>query len=163
MAEAGVGLLVIVQKPWEKVKEDFVAYRETWAEVNEGEPPAPIGSGVPVVDEDAARAEELAHQHIGDYYRSVLRHYAFDEAPHEGVNGYEFYASIARYIGRHGSGGAVEKFVNHEPDVSEPEFDGVVNFSEPSAWPVTPALLRRHAYEEAEATSPASSTRSCPR
>jgi alkanesulfonate monooxygenase SsuD/methylene tetrahydromethanopterin reductase-like flavin-dependent oxidoreductase (luciferase family) len=115
MAELGVGLLVIVQKPWEKVQEDFDVYRETWAEVNEGEPPAPICSGFLFVDEDAARAEELAHQHIGDYYRSVLRHYAFDEAPHEGVSGYEFYASISRYIGRHGSEGAVEDFVNLMP------------------------------------------------
>jgi alkanesulfonate monooxygenase SsuD/methylene tetrahydromethanopterin reductase-like flavin-dependent oxidoreductase (luciferase family) len=111
MAELGVGLLVIVQKPWEKVREDFVAYRETWGAVNDGEPPAPICSGFLFVDEDAARAEELAHQYIGDYYRSVLRHYAFDEAPHEGVDGYEFYASIARYIDRHGTEGAVDDFV----------------------------------------------------
>jgi alkanesulfonate monooxygenase SsuD/methylene tetrahydromethanopterin reductase-like flavin-dependent oxidoreductase (luciferase family) len=115
MAELGVGLLVIVQKPWEKVREDFAVYRETWAGVNEGEPPPPICSGFLFVDEDAARAEELARQHIGDYYRSVLRHYAFDEAPHEGVNGYEFYASIARYIGRHGTDGAVQDFVDLMP------------------------------------------------
>ena len=31
------------------------------------------------------------------------------------MNGYEFYASIARYIGRHGSEGAVEDFVNLMP------------------------------------------------
>ena len=33
----------------------------------------------------------------------------------EGVNGYEFYASIARYIGRHGTDGAVQDFVDLMP------------------------------------------------
>jgi alkanesulfonate monooxygenase SsuD/methylene tetrahydromethanopterin reductase-like flavin-dependent oxidoreductase (luciferase family) len=115
MAELGVGLLVIVQKPWEMVREDFAVYHDRWRAVNEGEPPPPICSGFLFVDEDGDRAEELAHQYIGDYYRSVLRHYAFDEAPHAGVDGYEFYASIARYIGRHGTDGAVEDFVDLMP------------------------------------------------
>jgi alkanesulfonate monooxygenase SsuD/methylene tetrahydromethanopterin reductase-like flavin-dependent oxidoreductase (luciferase family) len=115
MAELGVGLLVIVQKPWETVREDFAVYRETWQTINEDEPPPPICSGFLFVDEDAARAEELAHEYIGRYYRSVLGHYAFEDAPHEGVAGYEFYASIARYIGRHGSEGAIEDFVDLMP------------------------------------------------
>ena len=38
MAELGVGLLVIVQKPWEKVRDDFDVYRETWAGRQRGRP-----------------------------------------------------------------------------------------------------------------------------
>jgi alkanesulfonate monooxygenase SsuD/methylene tetrahydromethanopterin reductase-like flavin-dependent oxidoreductase (luciferase family) len=115
MAELGVGLLVIVQKPWEMVREDFAVYGEAWRAVNGDEPPAPICSGFAFVDEDAGRAEELAHEYIGEYYRSVLRHYAFEDAPHDGVKGYEFYTSIARYIGRHGADGAVRDFVDLMP------------------------------------------------
>jgi alkanesulfonate monooxygenase SsuD/methylene tetrahydromethanopterin reductase-like flavin-dependent oxidoreductase (luciferase family) len=62
MAALGVGLLVIVQKPWEMVREDFVTYHAAWEEVNDDEPPPPICSGFLFVDEDADRAEELAHE-----------------------------------------------------------------------------------------------------
>ncbi len=117
MAELGVGILIIVQKPWEMVEADLDAYRETWhAGHDEDTPvPAPICSGFLFVDEDEGRAEELAYQHIGDYYRSVLRHYAFEEAPHEGVDGYEFYAGIAKHLGRRGVEESVRDFVDLMP------------------------------------------------
>src|SRR5438876_411036 len=40
MAKLGVGLLVIPQKPWEAVKQDFEVYHKVWREVN-GATPAP--------------------------------------------------------------------------------------------------------------------------
>jgi alkanesulfonate monooxygenase SsuD/methylene tetrahydromethanopterin reductase-like flavin-dependent oxidoreductase (luciferase family) len=116
MAELGVGILIIVQKPWEMVVEDLRAYEEAWGQVHEGESaPAPICSGFLYVDEDTARAEELAHQYIGDYYRSVLRHYAFDQAPHAGVDGYEFYAGIAKHLSKRGLEQSVHDFVDLMP------------------------------------------------
>ncbi len=83
MARLGVGLLVIPQKPWAMVREDFDVYHRVWAEENPGTaPPAPMCGGFVVVDNDAGRAEEMAHRYIGGYYGSVLRHYEFeDNAP----------------------------------------------------------------------------------
>jgi alkanesulfonate monooxygenase SsuD/methylene tetrahydromethanopterin reductase-like flavin-dependent oxidoreductase (luciferase family) len=116
MAGLGVGVLIIVQKPWEQVEVDLRAYDEAWVEANPDEPPpAPICSGFLFVDEDAERAEELARQYIGDYYRSVLRHYEFDVAPHAGVDGYEFYAGVAKHISRRGREESIGDFVDLMP------------------------------------------------
>ena len=49
-------------------------------------------------DESADRAEEMAHKWIGENYASVMRHYEFAAAPHQGVKGYEFYTGITRYL-----------------------------------------------------------------
>src|SRR5436190_2250066 len=81
---------------------DFDVYRRVWADENAGTaPPAPMCGGFVVVDKDAGRAEELAHRYIGGYYATVLRHYEFESAPHAGVEGYEFYTHITRYLERH--------------------------------------------------------------
>jgi alkanesulfonate monooxygenase SsuD/methylene tetrahydromethanopterin reductase-like flavin-dependent oxidoreductase (luciferase family) len=116
MARLGIGLLIIPQKPWEVVKKDFDVYHDVWREVNGDRPaPAPLSGGFCFVDESADRAEEMAHRWIGANYQSVLRHYEFAEAPHQGVKGYEFYTNITKYIGRHGTEGAVNDFVNLMP------------------------------------------------
>jgi hypothetical protein len=67
------------------------------------------------VDESADRAEEMARRWIGANYESVMRHYEFASAPHQGVKGYEFYTGITGYIDRHGTQGAVDAFVNLMP------------------------------------------------
>ena len=116
MARLGVGLLVIPQKPWSMVQEDFEVYRRVWAEENPGtEPPPPLSGGFVVVHEDAERAEEMARRYIGGYYGTVLQHYEFAANPHQGVQGYEFYTHVTRYIERHGESGAIDAFVDLMP------------------------------------------------
>jgi alkanesulfonate monooxygenase SsuD/methylene tetrahydromethanopterin reductase-like flavin-dependent oxidoreductase (luciferase family) len=116
MARLGIGLLVIPQKPWDVVAADFATYRSVWTDVH-GDAPMPpaLCGGFVFVDRDRGRAEAMAHRYIGDYYRTVLRHYEFASQPHEGVAGYEFYTHISRYIGRHGEEGAVSDFVSLMP------------------------------------------------
>ena len=117
MAELGIGLLVIPQKPWEVVRGDFEVYNRVWAETYgaAAKPPAPLSGGFTFVDTDAERAEDLAYRYIGKYYETVLKHYEFGENPHAGVKGYEFYTGISKYIGRHGREGAVADFVKLMP------------------------------------------------
>jgi alkanesulfonate monooxygenase SsuD/methylene tetrahydromethanopterin reductase-like flavin-dependent oxidoreductase (luciferase family) len=116
MARLGIGLLIIPQKPWEVVRKDFDVYHQVWHDVNGDQPPpAPLCGGTCFVDRSADQAEELAHRWMGAQYESVLRHYEFASAPHEGVKGYEFYTGIAKYIGRHGTSGAVNDYVNLMP------------------------------------------------
>src|SRR5499427_3504841 len=58
MAQLGVGLLVIPQKPWDVVQKDFEVYHKVWQEVNgTEEPPKPLCGGFFYVDEDKNRAE----------------------------------------------------------------------------------------------------------
>jgi alkanesulfonate monooxygenase SsuD/methylene tetrahydromethanopterin reductase-like flavin-dependent oxidoreductase (luciferase family) len=115
MARLGIGLLVIPQKPWPVVEEDFRVYNEVYRTVNNADPPAPMCGGFCFVDESADRAEEMAFRYIGGYYGTVLKHYELADAPHEGVKGYEFYTNITKYIDRHGKAGAAEDFVKLMP------------------------------------------------
>ena len=115
MAELGVGVLVIPQKPWDAVVADLSEYRRVFNEVNGSDGPPPLSGGQTFVDESADRAEEMARKWIGENYASVMRHYEFASAPHQGVKGYEFYTAITKYIDRHGVEGAIDDYVKLMP------------------------------------------------
>jgi alkanesulfonate monooxygenase SsuD/methylene tetrahydromethanopterin reductase-like flavin-dependent oxidoreductase (luciferase family) len=117
MAELGVGLLVIPQKPWDVVRADLDRYRDAWLHAHGPHvpPPAPLCGGHVFVDADAARAREMAHRYIGAYYHSVMKHYGFAQHEHAGVKGYEFYAQISRHIDKSGSDGAAGEYVDLMP------------------------------------------------
>ncbi|NNL86344.1 MAG: LLM class flavin-dependent oxidoreductase [Myxococcales bacterium] len=115
MAELGIGVLIIPQKPWNVVQQDLAAYREVFLRTNGGEPPPPFSGGFVFVDESPDRAEEQARRYIGANYASVMKHYEFEQAPHAGVKGYEFYTHITKYLERHGKQSAIDDFVNLMP------------------------------------------------
>lgn len=115
MAKLGLGLLVIPQKPWDVVRQDFAVYSQVFQEVNGSAPPPPFCGGFFFVDEDAARAEELAYKYIGAYYHTAMQHYEMT-AEHFGTpTGYEFYRHVSRYIGRHGMDQAAHDFAQLMP------------------------------------------------
>lgn len=117
MAELGVGLLVIPQKPWPVVEADLASYHSSWQQTHaDGSlPPAPLCAGNVVVHRDAAEAERLARRWIGGYYQTVLDHYGFASNAHSGIRGYEYYSSISRHIDRRGEDGAIDDYVNLMP------------------------------------------------
>ena len=117
MARLGVGLLVIPQKPWESVREDFDVYHQVWAETHgeSSSPPAPLCGGFFFVDESADRAEEMAYKYIGRYYHSVIDHYELREGHLEDKKGYEFYSSIHKHIENRSEDGAASDFVRLMP------------------------------------------------
>jgi len=116
MAELGIGLLVIPQKPWDIVEEDFRVYHDVWTAHQQGPPPPPLSGGFCVVDEDEDRARELAYTYIGAYYGTVMKHYEFG-APraHQGIKGYEFYDGVAKHINKYGVDQACQGFVELMP------------------------------------------------
>jgi alkanesulfonate monooxygenase SsuD/methylene tetrahydromethanopterin reductase-like flavin-dependent oxidoreductase (luciferase family) len=115
MAKLGVGLLVIPQKPWKDVKQDFEVYHQVFREVNHTEAPSPLCAAFFFVDDDPARAEAMAMQYVGGYYQSVMRHYEMT-AEHFGTQqGYEYYRHVNAYIGRHGTDGAAQDFARLMP------------------------------------------------
>ena len=93
MAELGIGVLVIPQKPWEAsrtISRNTRGLPARWA----ASTVRPRSRRVGVLDESADKAEEMARRCIGANYESVMRHYEFEAAPHQGVKGYEFYTGI---------------------------------------------------------------------
>ncbi len=117
MAKLGVGLLVIPQKPWVSVKEDFEVYNKVWTETHgaSSAPPDPMCGGFFFVDESADRAEEMANRYIGNYYHSVMDHYEL-RAGHLGdKKGYEYYQNLHKHIESRSDDGAASDFVRLMP------------------------------------------------
>ena len=115
MAKLGVGVLVIPQKPWDVVKQDFAIYHKVWREVNGTEPPNPLSGGFFFVDEDRSRAEELGMKYITDYYHTAMRHYEMAGEKFGTHKSYEFYSHVGKYIAKHGMDGAAKDFANLMP------------------------------------------------
>jgi alkanesulfonate monooxygenase SsuD/methylene tetrahydromethanopterin reductase-like flavin-dependent oxidoreductase (luciferase family) len=115
MARLGVGLLVIPQKPWEVVQQDFAIYRDVYEKENGCEAPQPVCGGFFFVDKDAGRAEEMAYKWIGDYYHTAMKHYEMAGEKFGTQKGYEFYKNVGKYIERHGLDGAAKDFTELMP------------------------------------------------
>jgi len=112
MAELGVGILIIPQKPWSEVAKELEDYRGIYREVNGAEAPAPISAGWTFCDASAERAREMAYRYIGGYFHSVLAHYHF-EGDHLGrTKGYEYYGKMAEKITTYGTDKVVDFFVD---------------------------------------------------
>jgi len=94
MAELGVGLLIIPQKPWPVVERELTEYRETFLAATGKSAPPPIVSGWTFVDENADRAEELARKYLTGYWQTVVKHYQFDEPHLKGTPGYEHHGEM---------------------------------------------------------------------
>jgi alkanesulfonate monooxygenase SsuD/methylene tetrahydromethanopterin reductase-like flavin-dependent oxidoreductase (luciferase family) len=112
MAELGLGILIIAQKPWETVASDLIEYQKVYREVNGEEAPPTIASAFVFCDPDSKRAEDMAYQHIGNYYRSVLKHYELMGDHFAGKKGYEFYEHMSGTLSRHGEDDASRFFTD---------------------------------------------------
>jgi alkanesulfonate monooxygenase SsuD/methylene tetrahydromethanopterin reductase-like flavin-dependent oxidoreductase (luciferase family) len=112
MAELGVGILVIPQKPWDAVREELERYRAVFRESNGRDAPPPIAAGWVFCDEDEERAAEMAVKYIGGYWETVLEHYQFTAGHLGSTKGYEYYGKFAETIQKYGADSATEFFVD---------------------------------------------------
>lgn len=112
MAELGVGLLIIPQKPWAAVAEELDAYRSLYREVNGADAPPPIAAGWVFCDSDKDRAYDMAYKYIGGYWQTVLDHYKFHTDHLIGQKGYEYYGKFAENIAKVGEKETIEFFMN---------------------------------------------------
>jgi alkanesulfonate monooxygenase SsuD/methylene tetrahydromethanopterin reductase-like flavin-dependent oxidoreductase (luciferase family) len=110
MAELGIGLLIIPQKPWETVAAELDAYRVVYREVNGGEAPAPIVSAWTFCDEDEKRAREMAVRYIGGYWQSVVEHYELIGDHLTRTKGYESYGRMQEIASAQGGADAMVEF-----------------------------------------------------
>jgi alkanesulfonate monooxygenase SsuD/methylene tetrahydromethanopterin reductase-like flavin-dependent oxidoreductase (luciferase family) len=112
MAELGVGILIIPQKPWPEVAKELVEYHALYRQINGDEPPAPISAGWTFCDPDPERARTEARRWIGGYFRTVLDHYQFGGDHMAKTRGYEYYAKMADKIHTYGDEKVIDFFVD---------------------------------------------------
>lgn len=106
MARLGVGLMVVAQKPWETVESELAAYRDRFRTLNGSEAPKPILCVYVGVHHDPDEAARMRATYIQNYARSTTQHYEFDNVEFSAIEGYEYYAALAKNIAKHG----LEKF-----------------------------------------------------
>ncbi|MBM3941314.1 MAG: LLM class flavin-dependent oxidoreductase [SAR202 cluster bacterium] len=112
MAELGVGMLVIPQKPWEEVSQDLQGYRQVYLKVNQEEAPPPIAVAWTFCHEDGERAYQMARRYIGGYWQTVMDHYEFKADHLKDIPGYEYYGKITEKLVKYGDDRVVDFFVN---------------------------------------------------
>ena len=110
MAELGIGILIIPQKPWDLVVKELNEYRNVFRDVNGMEAPPPIVSGWVICDADAERAEEHACKYIDEYYRSVIRHYELVGDHLTKMRGYESYKGMQERMSKPGGADEMVEF-----------------------------------------------------
>jgi alkanesulfonate monooxygenase SsuD/methylene tetrahydromethanopterin reductase-like flavin-dependent oxidoreductase (luciferase family) len=102
MAELGVGLMIIAQKPWETVEAELAAYRQRFVELNGVEPAKPILCVFVGVSHDRAQAQRMRDIYLQRYALSAVEHYRFADVAFENIEGYEYYGALARNIEKYG-------------------------------------------------------------
>jgi alkanesulfonate monooxygenase SsuD/methylene tetrahydromethanopterin reductase-like flavin-dependent oxidoreductase (luciferase family) len=111
MAELGVGILIIPQKPWNDTVADIEKYSAIFETVQGRPAPPPISAGWVFCDEDPTRARELARKYIGEYYQTVLDHYDFGQHMKQ-TKGYEYYGKFHDTLKNHGDQKMIDYFVD---------------------------------------------------
>lgn len=112
MAELGVGILIIPQKPWETVAEELQQYRQVFRDVNAAEPPPTIAAGWTFCHEDENVARRMALEYINGYWQTVIRHYEFKGDHFGKTKGYEYYERMSDMVNKHGSEGVSDFFLS---------------------------------------------------
>jgi len=110
MAELGLGLCIIPQKPWDMVAAELSEYRAIYRDVNGDDAPPPICAGWTFCDESAERAEEMARRYIGGYWKTVVDHYEIVGTHLQTTKGYENYARMQEIASQPGGADAMTEF-----------------------------------------------------
>ncbi|MCH2500854.1 MAG: LLM class flavin-dependent oxidoreductase [Dehalococcoidia bacterium] len=103
LAQLGLGILIIPQKPWSEVENELKAYREIFQEVNGTPAPPPIVVGFTFCHEDEDRAKEMASEYVGNYWDSIMDHYEFRSDHLKETKGYEYYGKFTEKIEQYGT------------------------------------------------------------
>ena len=110
VAELGLGMLIIPQKPWDTVERELAQYRSVYQDVNGVAAPPPVCAGWVFCDRDEARARELAVRYIGGYWKTVVKHYEFLDEHLATTPGYESYGRMQELVRAEGGVEAMTEF-----------------------------------------------------
>ena len=112
MAQLGVGILIVPQKPWDTVAAELNEYRVVYREINQSEPPPTIAAGWTFCDQNPQRARAMAERYITDYWHTVIKHYELAGDHFARTRGYEYYGKMSEMVNQHGSAGVSDFFLN---------------------------------------------------
>ncbi len=98
LAELGVGMLIIPQKPWVDTLAELEVHRTRFEEVHGHSAPPPVVAAWVYCDADADRAQSEGRRWIGEYYQTVIDHYGFNTGHLNGQKGYEYYSKMAERL-----------------------------------------------------------------
>ncbi|MEE8305317.1 MAG: LLM class flavin-dependent oxidoreductase [Candidatus Tectomicrobia bacterium] len=112
MAELGLGILVIPQKPWDEAANDLNNYRDVYRQANGSEALPPIVVAWTFCDESEERAHEMARQYIGGYWHTVMDHYEFKSDHLKNIKGYEYYGNMTEKVVKYGDETVMDFFIN---------------------------------------------------
>ena len=112
LAQLGLGLLIIPQKPWNEVETELRSYREIFQEVNGSPAPPPIVVGFTFCHEDEDTALEMATEYIGNYWESLMDHYEFRSGHLKTTKGYEYYGKFTEKVEQYGDQDVKDFFLN---------------------------------------------------
>ena len=95
LAELGIGMLIIPQKPFADHLADVRTHNDLYRKVHGAEPPKPIITSYVYCDKDAGRAEQMARKYIAGYWREVVKHYELLGEHFKNIKNYEHYQQQA--------------------------------------------------------------------
>lgn len=112
VAELGLGLLILPQKPWDVMIPELAVYRDAFRTHHGVDAPPPIVSTFTVCHQDPGRARELAERHLRIYHDAMLRHYEIGVEHFADIQGYEYYAKMSQMLNKVGQDKAAEFFLS---------------------------------------------------
>ena len=102
MAELGVGILIIPQKPWDAMVAELDTYRERLpGGERRGRSAADLGR-LGVLRRGRRPGRGAGAQYIGGYYQTVLDHYQLSGDHLGTTKGYEYYGKMAQALNEYG-------------------------------------------------------------
>jgi alkanesulfonate monooxygenase SsuD/methylene tetrahydromethanopterin reductase-like flavin-dependent oxidoreductase (luciferase family) len=111
-AKIGATMMSFASKPWKDMVPHFQTYRELFEKEQKRSAPPPICVDFVFCDESAERAEQLAREHIANYYMTILEHYEFAGKHFDNTKGYAKYAKDAEDLRAVGYEQAAQAFVD---------------------------------------------------
>ncbi len=112
MANLGLGILVIPQKPWEVHAAELDEYNKLFMKQHGVAAPNPYVAGWVACDKDAGKAKDMARKYIGGYWNSVVKHYEMTSDHFEQTKGYEYYKVLKEAIDTDGIDAMSEFFMS---------------------------------------------------
>lgn len=112
MAELGLGILVIPQKPWEEHAQELKDYNELFHKLHGVAAPRPFVGAWIACDKDPHKAEAMAREYIVGYWNSVVKHYEMASDHFASTKGYEYYERLTDTIADQGIDGMAQFFMD---------------------------------------------------
>jgi len=92
-ADLGARMVAFSQRPWDDQAVAINTYKERFAAAHGHEPGPPVICDFVYCSEDESKAQDMAHQYIAGYLRSVMEHYELESDHLKKAKGYESYGS----------------------------------------------------------------------